>query len=42
MRLPAEWFPGEEHWHSAAPDRCMTHLAPCETDDADTTTDTTS
>jgi quercetin dioxygenase-like cupin family protein len=26
--------PGEEHWHGAAPDRFMTHLALWETDDA--------
>ncbi|WP_430380025.1 (R)-mandelonitrile lyase [Streptomyces sp. B1-3] len=25
--------PGEEHWHGAAPDRFMTHLALWETDD---------
>jgi quercetin dioxygenase-like cupin family protein len=27
--------PGEEHWHGAAPDRFMTHLALWETDDVD-------
>src|SRR5207245_10459112 len=26
--------PGEEHWHGAAPDRFMTHLAPLDLDDA--------
>jgi len=26
--------PGEEHWHGAAPDRLMTHLAMVEVDDA--------
>ncbi|MFI6374418.1 cupin domain-containing protein [Streptomyces sp. NPDC050546] len=26
--------PGEEHWHGAAPDQFMTHLALWETDDA--------
>lgn len=26
--------PGEEHWHGAAPDRFMTHLAMLEVDDA--------
>jgi quercetin dioxygenase-like cupin family protein len=26
--------PGEEHWHGAAPDRFMTHLAMVEVDDA--------
>ena len=26
--------PGEEHWHGAAPDRVMTHLAMLEVDDA--------
>jgi quercetin dioxygenase-like cupin family protein len=26
--------PGEEHWHGAAPDRLMTHLAMHEVDDA--------
>ena len=26
--------PGEEHWHGAAPDRFMTHLAMQQTDDA--------
>jgi quercetin dioxygenase-like cupin family protein len=26
--------PGEEHWHGAAPDRFMTHLALAEVDDA--------
>lgn len=26
--------PGEQHWHGAAPDRFMTHLALWETDDA--------
>ena len=25
--------PGEEHWHGAAPDRFMTHLAMLEVDD---------
>jgi quercetin dioxygenase-like cupin family protein len=25
--------PGEEHWHGAAPDHFMTHLALWETDD---------
>jgi quercetin dioxygenase-like cupin family protein len=25
--------PGEEHWHGAAPDRFMTHLAMHEVDD---------
>jgi len=28
--------PGEEHWHGAAPDRFMTHLAILEVDDAGT------
>lgn len=28
--------PGEEHWHGAAPDRFMTHLAMLEVDDAGT------
>ena len=26
--------PGEEHWHGAAPDRFMTHLAMLDVDDA--------
>ncbi len=26
--------PGEEHWHGAAPNRCMTHLAMLEVDEA--------
>jgi quercetin dioxygenase-like cupin family protein len=26
--------PGEEHWHGAAPDRTMTHLAIQESDDS--------
>jgi quercetin dioxygenase-like cupin family protein len=28
--------PGEEHWHGAAPDRFMTHLAMLQTDEAGT------
>jgi quercetin dioxygenase-like cupin family protein len=28
--------PGEEHWHGAAPDRFMTHLAMLEVDDEGT------
>ncbi|MER6738351.1 hypothetical protein [Streptomyces puniciscabiei] len=27
--------PGEEHWHGAAPDHFMTHIALWETDDVD-------
>jgi quercetin dioxygenase-like cupin family protein len=26
--------PGEDHWHGAAPDRLMTHLAMLDVDDA--------
>ena len=26
--------PGEEHWHGAAPTRCMAHPAMLQTDDA--------
>jgi quercetin dioxygenase-like cupin family protein len=29
--------PGEEHWHGAAPDRFMTHLAMLQTDEAGNT-----
>ena len=30
------WFePGEEHWHGAAPDTGMTHMAMQEKDDSD-------
>jgi len=29
--------PGEEHWHGAAPDRFMTHIAMLEVDDAGST-----
>jgi quercetin dioxygenase-like cupin family protein len=31
--------PGEEHWHGAAPDRFMTHIAMLEVDDNGTTAD---
>ena len=31
--------PGEEHWHGAAPNRFMTHLAILETDDEGKTSD---
>jgi quercetin dioxygenase-like cupin family protein len=31
--------PGEEHWHGAAPDRFMTHIAMLEVDDEGTTAD---
>ena len=31
--------PGEEHWHGAAPDRFMTHLAIVQTDEAGTSAD---
>lgn len=38
MTGPGEWFtgavfPGEDHWHGAAPARFMTHLAMLEVDD---------
>jgi quercetin dioxygenase-like cupin family protein len=31
--------PGEEHWHGAAPDRFMTHIAMVQVDDAGTAAD---
>jgi quercetin dioxygenase-like cupin family protein len=37
MILPGDrvhFEPGEEHWHGAAPDRFMTHIAMLEVDDA--------
>ncbi|MFE4959407.1 hypothetical protein ACFRCW_36800 [Streptomyces sp. NPDC056653] len=40
MKPPVEWLviwtpSGEEHWHGAAPDHFMTHIALWETDEVD-------